>query len=456
LEVLRLLGLLIVAAVLAVPLAAASRVAARVLAPIRGPWTTYRLRRVWRDMAAALDLELEGWCLRGTIDGVDLQLRLRGRRILLLARPHAVLPWRLALRSPEEPETALLGPDAPGFERAFAVRGSALEAAAVLDAATRALLGDLLRDAPGSLEICDGSVHYEQSVVTADAQWLASLARTVVHISRHLAGQDRSLPARLLRNATSDPDVSVRLRSLWLLFNHFPGIAASRQAALYLLRHFAAAGGRRGPGSVPDAGFPASFELAEALALRADVRALALRHLSAQLWPEHVRPLVEQSLQDDSPVVQLAAVDVAAELAEPRLLPRLLELAASAEPPLAAAIARSLSRFAGEPAEQGLVRLLARAEPDVQAAAIESLGASGSVRSVEPLLQPPKGLPAELRAARAEAVRRIQARLRDAEPGQLSLAASDDKRGALSASEDAGALSVSDGQSEHEPGAEAC
>lgn len=157
----------------------------------------------------------------------------------------------------------------------------------------------------------------------------------------------------------------------------------------------------------------------------------------AAAFPAVAARIAPSLLVAPDPVVRAVA---AAQLGEAGLttLRALLE-SEDAEAIVAAASAPGLARDAE--AEESLIAQLRHPLAQVRIAAAAALGASGSVRAVEPLIRETHGIlvDPDARKAALDAIAAIQSRLPNAEPGRLT----------LTEPTEAGALSLTDA----EPGA---
>jgi HEAT repeat protein len=167
----------------------------------------------------------------------------------------------------------------------------------------------------------------------------------------------------------------------------------------------------------------------------ASVRLLGATLVRGERGKAVLRGLLAEKL-DEALLVQ--AVRTAAATGDASFCDAVLALAPRTEPALAEAVANALGKIGDAKMESALLRLLNRPDLAVKRAAAAALGLVGTVRAVEPLLFEEQG---ELGHSARDAVRRIQARLVDADAGRVSLAPQQSGSGALSIAPEGGELS---------------
>lgn len=206
-----------------------------------------------------------------------------------------------------------------------------------------------------------------------------------------------SVPEALADGARTDPNPEVRLRSLQALLKAWREHEAAKRAA-------------------------------RAAIIDANPRA---RLAAARLLGDEQAATALKALADDASVpaeVRVGALETLLEL-RPEFLAESLR-GWAADEGLAAPAARALGTLGDSLAEPVLVALLDHPQQAARAAAVEALGAIGSVKVVEPLtrLLEDRALASPAR----DAIRKIQARLGDADAGRLSVAPERDPCGAVS------------------------
>jgi HEAT repeat protein len=317
----------------------------------------------------------------------------------------------------------------PAFDQELRVNGPPLNTVAVLNQRNRALL---LRSFTGGIEVVDGEVRFKVPDRPGDVRGIADLIRFTVSVAQACRLQE-SVPDALARNVEADPEAGVRRSSLELLIQHHPEASATTAATRKAMddpdpeiRLLAA---------TSDKGMYGHAALERLIESDVDegVRARALAEL-ARSYGTAVSPTVRKALHAQAPAVRRSAIDAVALLHDLEALPNLCALLPS--DPCAADCARALWVLGDARGEAALLQFLAQGETPVQTAAAKALGACGTIKAVEPLLEHARGLllPGDLKEAARDAVRAIQSRLGDVEAGRLALAEPMAEQGALSIS----------------------
>ena len=355
---------------------------------------------------------------------------------------------RIAHRNPLHTSRVPTGDEV--FDSEIAVDGDDVMALALLDQHTRSQMRELI--ALGG-EVGDSAVKITTSGLGQGALKLiregSRCLDLAVEFSCLLVIEGSEVPGRLARNAENDLLPAVRLQNLQALGRHFPFHPESSPQHRMSLRdtsvevRFRAAEFLLGlPGVDPETANEAARVLA-ALArtnLPEDFRARSIRRIAdhngdADSIRAIAEPLIEEVLTErQGTMLVAAAIGSLAALGLRNLIPRLEELAPTAEYPVAIAIAKALGILGGPNAQPLLLQLLGRSAPEILQEAAKALGEVGDSQAVEPLLELSRFSgkePVSLTAL--EAARRIQGRLVGAEAGQLSLAATAELEGALSA-----------------------
>jgi len=174
-----------------------------------------------------------------------------------------------------------------------------------------------------------------------------------------------------------------------------------------------------------------------------ELQAQALQFLLALYGYPACTNTVSQALASGVDLTKIVAVSAIREAKDVSFLDRLAELSESVGDALAETIAKTLGHLGDVRAEPPLLRLLGSGSESVWRAAAEALGKVGTIRAVEslyPLTE--RMLSLGLETTAREAIARIQARLGDAEAGQLSLHAHAPAEGGVSIAQEAGGPSL--------------
>ncbi len=374
-----------------------------------------------RGRWARLEVRMEGYLDDGR-QGAHLVIGGFGH-----GEPGLLLRRKTALEPRSEPGDVLTGD--PVFDNEVRVQGNAQLALAVLDAAVRPRLAELLRghvESPGRAPVTVSALTFEASVLevwieksglVARAEklsdQLAGVLAGVIEVARRLVAP-LDLAERLAENLRREPETGVRLQIVQRL-----GELPQELAAHKALR---AARGDRSD----------EVRLQAALAV-------------GEEGVETLLVLVRKSKDDGTAARAVAALGERLPPAEAEAaLLRALETGLGAT---ARACLEALGRRGGPELERLLLRALAGDDPVVAVFAAAALGRVGTVEAVAALREEASIWRPELRKAARQAIAEIQARLTGAQAGQLSLAASE--AGALSlAQNEPGSLSLA----ETEPG----
>ncbi len=303
----------------------------------------------------------------------------------------------------------------PSFDEEWYVQGQAPLALALLDGETRRRVAALLRkrfvtpsgewvDVDPSLS--DGllEVRVKESGFSGNRERIPQILEGVLEVARRLV-KPPDVAARLGENLRGEPEPGARLRLLLTLSREFPFHAATREALL-----------------------AAREDASEEVRLRAGI---AL----GEEGRETLLELVAGTGTSDSCAARAIAAlgeGLPAEQAEATLRHA---LRGAGRPQTARACLEALARLGRVEAEGLILGALRSEDAPVAVAAAKALGRVGTVESVAALREAmlPRG--DLLRSAGRQAIAEIQARLKGAEPGQLSLAGGE-----------AGALSLADGE----------
>ena len=249
---------------------------------------------------------------------------------------------------------------------------------------------------------------------------------------------------RLYDNAVSDPTDGVRAVNLRLLQGREPETDRTRAASRAALTRDAPSLVLAGAMHLGDEGLEAVERVAGDEDAEAQLRTTALDHL-VDGWSERARPVLRAIVRDSrvGSVLRLAvhhARSLGAELAT-----CLAERATRAEPSVLLMIAEVLGAERGPVVESALLDRLQVEPGNGRVLIARALGLIGTKFSVVPLRKCSRPLlndPTLARESRA-ALSRVQARLRPAEEGGLSISADADG-GSLSFPRDDGGLSFAE------------
>lgn len=161
---------------------------------------------------------------------------------------------------------------------------------------------------------------------------------------------------------------------------------------------------------------------------------------------ESVLPVLERCLDStDDPIVQ-SAVRAIGRMRVQTAVPKLKKLITRVESTTAKVLVWALGRIANPKSEGFLLLLLDGNEDELRAEAARALGRFASIKAVEPLLRLTKGmrLSSQLKDSARSAIKQIQERAGEVEPGRLSVVDSPDEGGRVSLIADGGALAVAD------------
>jgi hypothetical protein len=377
-----------------------------------GELRAYRIARVRAEAARVLGLRIEprGWLTFGRIIGTHAGLTVELRDVFVALTREEVVSVELPVCVPRDFSLGvelLAGRDIetgdPVFDGAIFVGGIPASALAILDARTREMVRRLI--VPGGFSLRQGRLIRERSVPTTQAEQVTGVIRDATAVGRALAqGAEEPAHLRLARNAREDPIEAVRSRCLQALCESFPdtplceatcrGALSDRSPAIRLAA--ARALGAKGVDGLED----------------------LIRHRGC---PDAVAKGALESLLALKP-----GRDV--------VLPHLLALLDSGQVSARRLAVETLGRMRHVPAVDRLVALVGEADVETAAAAAHAVGHLGSAGVVPHLRAAAEQRRQDVAVGEAvvEAVRAIQARLTDADAGQLSLPEAEDPAGALS------------------------
>jgi HEAT repeat protein len=391
-----------------------------------------------------------GWLrtpkIHGRREGFSVMIQLVHRSYEVSIEGLAGIPQELSLHrlnpSAGSREPGILTGDT-AFDLNVRVLGNEAKALALLDSDTRELV--LRHIAHGWAAVDNGRL----SCRHRELRQAGNAVPELLELARHLVIRCQDVPARLAANAHYDATEGVRFRSLLVLLSQFAEHEVTGEVCRKLLEltqqklrngmpcdrvelEAARALADQGLETVCDMALHATGD---------KLRLRAIEHLTRASWAEQVLPVLEQLLDDPSIPVLNAAINAIGRF---RHQPAVAKLLALLRPraPTTAVIVQALTRIADPRVEESLLPLLRSADLHVLTTTISALARLGSIRAVEPLLQlarTKRGLARRVE----EAIERIQSRLPDAEPGQLSIATTSEHEGALSPADSAqGAVSL--------------
>lgn len=348
-----------------------------------------------------------------------------GTRIWIDGLGHGPEPLSLKYQGPKQPAGREIEIGDPAFDDETWIQGPAPLALALLDAPTRERLAPLLRgevkapperlplgvvlDAGGILVLIRHSAFKDPEEPVYQA------LRIAVEQAQGLVAP-ADLPARLAENLLREPLAGVRRKIVAALAEEYPDHPEARRALLAALQDRHGGVRLRAATALGEAGHETLLALA---AFPDDAHASqAIAALGPRLPAERVKALLERALKDKRPQTAQAC---------------LLNLAERGDAQAEELLLHTFSDEGGDPA--------------VRVAAAQALGRIGTAASVPALKAEASSLlPNPLSRAARQAVAEIQARLRGAAPGQLSLIqGAVAETGALSfAGGEAGGLSLAD------------
>ncbi|MCB9525317.1 MAG: hypothetical protein H6702_18355 [Myxococcales bacterium] len=202
-----------------------------------------RDREPWRALAARLDLRVgTGWRLDGTFKGWTVKIRSQGdgheqtttitvHAKYLLLRGVALSAEPSGLRGLFTEADPTVGD--PEFDAQVRIEGVGSTAAlAMLDHRARALLLPAVRE---GLTVTPNAVVFTGGRREVMVQRIPALLESMVVLVDALALDEAQIPARLARNATTDPLPAVRLANLRALLGDFEDHPATLEAARAIL-----------------------------------------------------------------------------------------------------------------------------------------------------------------------------------------------------------------------------
>jgi HEAT repeat protein len=310
---------------------------------------------------------------------------------------------------------------------------------AVLDAPTRHRIAEAL---PAELQVAEGRLQCR-----VDCDGLVRGVRRAVALAGRLTFPLDGVPARLAQNARQDPLVTVRLRNLGALLEHYPDHPEMRNTIRDLRDDTSSQVRLRAALALGTQGYATLAEIVADPRGKEEVALEAFNVLVSHLPVKKQWSVIDSALCHGSRRLRERAVRQVALLGGPHARGRLPRLLADSDPTVAVQAARAIETVGDASCESALVGALSAEDPHLRTAAADALGAVGTAAAVAPLEAALAGaslVSAGLRSAVHKAVERIQSRLSGAEAGQLSLAESPkaDGRVSLVASEAGGEVTL--------------
>lgn len=421
--------------------------------------------RAWQAAARKLGLSFSGpeatRSISGSLNGVpvraDFRRERRGagktsrteERVVFCAGGRGQIPTSLAVRRDSTFRSLgrlVYGQDEkvgdPDFDDPVEVSRMDAWVCAALSEEARRLLCSLVEKGG---EARGGQLSYECLTDSSqDTAWLVEMLELLSQLTQRLTVTNGSLHQRLADNAKSDPSPGVRLQSLRFLTDaatRTPSELLASTARVLLtdeqvsVRLLAAL--QLGP-----EGSPVLGELVMNPQVATALRVQALRELDTQGAPD-LDAVLAKLLGPSPPELVCTALTIIAARRLDVFSAAVVECAASEHESVRVAAAAALGSLSASAGEATLIRLLSDSSSDVQCASATSLGVTGSVAAVEPLLPLAERFGrAQLRQAARGAIGRIQSRLGNAEAGSLSLADDHELAGAVAIADAPTALRV--------------
>jgi HEAT repeat protein len=340
------------------------------------------------------------------------------------------------------------------IDRTFLVRGDSRLVHALLDAETRReLLGLFLGaaaptgSAASALLLEDVSLREGRLEATvppvAGRARRAALVRTVLSVIRRLSRP--ADPAHgLALNALRDPLSEVRLVNLMVLAREYPRRPATLEALRTALADPACEIRLRAALELGEEGLATLRKIASDGSAPQGIQAEAIRGLGARLPTPSVLATLDEARRARKHRVAAACLASLGQRGGADVVEPLARVLAVERGQLAAAAAQALGTSGDVSAEAPLALALDRDDEGVGITAAGALGRVGTAVVIPRLHDVGSGSEDDaLRRAAREAVTRIQGRLTDASPGQLSLAG--DESGQLSlAGDESGRLGLTE------------
>jgi len=421
-------------------------------------------RRQWRYAAEKLGLSLVqgGWLssdeIVGQADGFDVRLdtftRGSGKNSQTYTRivvEGGGLPHNLELRGEGLGSTLTkffqgedIQIDDARFDEDLLIKGDEALAVALLGDEARRLTSHLIEQ--GGL-VRDGQVYYEERGTMGDAREITQWLRYLRQLAGELTMRDRRIEGLLSRNAMTDNNPAVRRRNLALLMREYPRHEVTQKAAHAALTDPHPVVSLQASIFLGDEGLGRVLDLVADARTPQSARTHALSYLGSRTPTAEVLAVLLQVADDQDLVVAGKAIEQLGKVRHRACLGTLLRRAGQTKNAVfLTRIADGLGVFADTQAQQPLLVMLVHDETMVRVAAARALGTCGTVAAVEPLLKHTRGFftDGDLKRAAQQAIAQIQSGLSDAASGGLSLTEPDKDAGALTVTEDPGALSLTD------------
>jgi len=335
----------------------------------------------------------------------------------------------------------------PAFDGEVYVQGSTPLARAVLDAATRRLLVELLGghipaggggSVAARVTLAGGMLRAElqQRAFVPPSERLPEVLATLLDAARRLSAPPD--PARrIAENLRSEPVAGVRLQSLQMLLREFGDHPAAREALLAARSDASPEVRLRAGVALGEEGRDVLLELAAAEDAGDACAAGAVDALGARLTRERAEAILERALRARRVVTARACLRALGGGGDAGALAALVKVLAAEANEVGAEAAQALATLGQPAAQPALLAALASVSAAVRTAAAGALGTLGDAGAVAPLRAAASAPAADgaLKRAVRQAVAEIQSRLSGAAPGQLSLVPEAGEAGRLSLAE---------------------
>jgi HEAT repeat protein len=328
-----------------------------------------------------------------------------------------------------------------GFDENVYLKGSAPLVYALFDQETRRRVVALVLWTDAAVSLKNGTLRVEVPNTLDAPGWLAERVASVLEVARRLA-RPADLTSRLAVNVRSDPVAAVRLGNLKVLVREYPGRPATVGALKAALGDPSVDVRVRAAMALGEEGHQTLLEIASAE--DGDLEsALAIDALGERLPRERVQAILGHALRGRRLPVARACLESLGRHGGAQGVGTLARVLAIERGELAETAARALGATGQPEAEKPLLEALGHGDTAVRVAAAAALGQTGTVAAVPALRRVESASGDDLRRAARQAVAEIQARMKGASPGQLSLA--EGEAGQLSLTPDeAGQVSLPD------------
>jgi hypothetical protein len=340
------------------------------------------------------------------------------------------------------------------FDRRAYIHGSPRVVHAILDSATRELVGELIdgriptgdsgKALKARVSVSDGALRAEipEKPFAPGGERLPGALLTLLDAARRLRLPD-SVPDRLAENVRRDSLAEVRLSNLLTLTREYPGHEITKETQRAACDDADAEVRLRAATELGEEGHQTLRALASSVEVADECSARAVAALKEGLPREEAVETLEKALEARRLETARAVVRALGSIGGKEVVDPLAAGLEDADVRVVVAAAEALGATGASAAELPLIAALGREEPAVWPAVASALGRVGTAEAVAPLRTMAGRFPFDLAVRRAarQAIAEIQSRLTGATPGQLALA--DGETGQLSLSEEQGEGRVS-------------